>query len=287
MADKFAKFTEHARHALTLANEEAARFKHSYIGTEHILLGLLREQEGVAAQVLMSLGIESYKVRSAVEFIIGRGDRMVMGEIGLTPRAKKVIELAVDEARRLNHHYIGTEHLLLGLVREGEGIAAGVLESLGVSLDKVRAQVIHVLSQSSSYTQHEARQATPTTPGAPSGYSPGARRAFALAQAEAGRLGHSYLGTGHLLLGLLADREGAAARALTGLGLVLKAARAALARATWPADEAETPVGLTTRLERVLVLAAAEARRRGAGAVDAGHLLWGLVAERDNVAVAV
>jgi len=95
--------------------------------------------------VLNNLGIELNKVRSAVEFIIGRGDRMVMGEIGLTPRAKRVIELAVDEARRLNHHYIGTEHLLLGLVREGEGIAAGVLESLGVSLEKVRAQVIEVL----------------------------------------------------------------------------------------------------------------------------------------------
>jgi len=88
------------------------------------------------------------KVRSAVEFIIGRGDRIVLGEIGLTPRAKKVIELAVDEARRLNHHYIGTEHLLLGLVREGEGIAAGVLESLGVNLEKVRTQTIQVLSQS-------------------------------------------------------------------------------------------------------------------------------------------
>ena len=130
---------------LQLAQEEAQRFNHNYIGTEHILLGLVREGDGVAARVLDNLGIELPKVRSAVEFIIGRGDRMVMGEIGLTPRAKKVIELAVDEARRLNHHYIGTEHLLLGLVREGEGIAAGVLESLGVSLEKVRAQVIQVL----------------------------------------------------------------------------------------------------------------------------------------------
>src|SRR5205814_5357958 len=107
---------------------------------------------GVAARVLNNLGIELNKVRSAVEFIIGRGDRMVMGEIGLTPRAKRVIELAVDEARRLNHHYIGTEHLLLGLVREGEGIAAGVLESLGVSLEKVRSQVIEVLKSSSGYS---------------------------------------------------------------------------------------------------------------------------------------
>src|SRR6266511_834267 len=148
MADRFDKFTERARRVLQLAQEEAQRFNHNYIGTEHLLLGLVREGEGVAAKVLANLGVELNKVRSAVEFIIGRGDRAVMGEIGLTPRAKKVIELAVDEARRLGHHYIGTEHLLLGLVREGEGIAAGVLESLGVSLDKVRAEVTRILSQS-------------------------------------------------------------------------------------------------------------------------------------------
>src|SRR5262250_973474 len=144
--DRFDKFTERARKVLSLAQEEAQRFQHNYIGTEHLLLGLVREGEGVAAKVLSNLGVELNKVRSAVEFIIGRGDRIVLGEIGLTPRAKKVIELAVDEARRLNHHYIGTEHLLLGLVREGEGIASGVLESLGVNLERVRTQTIMVLS---------------------------------------------------------------------------------------------------------------------------------------------
>jgi ATP-dependent Clp protease ATP-binding subunit ClpC len=146
MADRFDKFTERARRVLTLAQEEAQRFNHNYIGTEHLLLGLVREGDGVAAKVLANLGVELNKVRSAVEFIIGRGDRAVLGEIGLTPRAKKVIELAVDEARRLNHHYIGTEHLLLGLVREGEGIAAGVLESLGVNLERVRAETTRILS---------------------------------------------------------------------------------------------------------------------------------------------
>ncbi len=164
MADRFDKFTERARRVLTLAQEEALRFNHNYIGTEHLLLGLVREGDGVAAKVLANLGVELNKVRSAVEFIIGRGDRAVMGEIGLTPRAKKVIELAVDEARRLGHHYIGTEHLLLGLVREGEGIAAGVLESLGVSLDKVRAEVTRILSQSmpQGAAQGSARSATRT-----------------------------------------------------------------------------------------------------------------------------
>ena len=113
--------------------------------------------------MLGNLGVELNRVRSAVEFIIGRGDRMIVGEIGLTPRAKKVIELAVDEARRLGHHYIGTEHLLLGLVREGEGIAAGVLEIAGRQPGKVRTQVIHVLSQSNSpHSEPKHGSKTPT-----------------------------------------------------------------------------------------------------------------------------
>jgi ATP-dependent Clp protease ATP-binding subunit ClpC len=147
---------------LSLANEEAARFNHNYIGTEHLLLGLVREGDGVAARVLSNMGVQLQKVRAAVEFIIGRGERPPQGEIGLTPRAKRVIELAFDEARKQNHHYIGTEHLLLGLVREGEGIAAGVLESLGVNLEKVRSQVIQVINQSSTYSQQG--KATTKTP---------------------------------------------------------------------------------------------------------------------------
>jgi ATP-dependent Clp protease ATP-binding subunit ClpC len=168
--DRFDKFTDRARKVLTLAQDEAQRFNHNYIGTEHLLLGLVREGEGVAARVLENMNVELPKVRTAVEFIIGRGDRPVVGEVGLTPRAKRVIELAIDEARRLGHNYIGTEHLLLGLVREGEGIAAGVLESLGVNLDKVRHEVIRVLSQStaagpgssSSDTKRGSGSKTPT-----------------------------------------------------------------------------------------------------------------------------
>src|SRR5579875_1837542 len=162
MNERFDKFTERARKVLTLAQEEAQRFNHNYIGTEHLLLGLVREGEGVAAKVLSNLGVELTKVRSAVEFIIGRGERPPQGEIGLTPRAKKVIELAVDEARRLGHHYIGTEHLLLGLIREGEGIAAGVLESLGVNLEKVRSEVIKVLTQSGPAPHHGDRRSSKT-----------------------------------------------------------------------------------------------------------------------------
>lgn len=147
MADRFDKFTERARKILSLAQEEAQRLNHNYIGTEHILLALVRENDCVAARVLSNLGVELNKARSAVEFIIGRGDRAPAGETGLTTRARKVIELAVDEARRFNHHYIGTEHLLLGLLREGEGVGASVLESLGVNLERARAEVSRVLSQ--------------------------------------------------------------------------------------------------------------------------------------------
>ncbi len=147
MASRFEKFSERARRVLTIAQEEARNLNHSYIGTEHILLGLVREEEGVAARVLTNLGIGLSKVRSAVEFIIGRGEKPSAGETGLTPRAKKVIELAIDEARQMGHNYIGTEHLLLGLLREGEGVASSVLDSFGITLERARAETAHILTQ--------------------------------------------------------------------------------------------------------------------------------------------
>ncbi len=150
MASRFEKFSERARRVLTLAQEEAQHLNHSYIGTEHILLGLLREEDGVAAKVLTSLGANLGKVRSGVEFIIGRGEKPNTGEIGLTPRAKRVIELAIDEARHLGHNYIGTEHLLLGLLHEGGGVAAGVLDSFGITLEQVRNETIKILSQNAN-----------------------------------------------------------------------------------------------------------------------------------------
>ena len=158
MADRFNRFTVRARKVLTLAQEEAQRLQHNYIGTEHLLLGLVREGEGLAAKVLTALDVDLDMARDRVEGIIGRGKRVVLGEIGLTPRAKKVIELAVDEARRLNHHYIGTEHLLLGLLREGSGIGAGLLEDLGVSLNRARHEVMQALN----YATGSSRARRPT-----------------------------------------------------------------------------------------------------------------------------
>lgn len=138
---KFDQFTERARSVLRYAQQEAQRFNHTYIGTEHLLLGLLRATDGIAARALTNLHVELDAVRAAIEAIIGRGDRIVLGDIGLTPRSKKSLELAIDEARRLNHRYVGTEHILLGLVREGDGIAAGVLKDFAVTPGKVRAEV--------------------------------------------------------------------------------------------------------------------------------------------------
>ncbi|MFL2627024.1 MAG: ATP-dependent Clp protease ATP-binding subunit [Dehalococcoidia bacterium] len=160
MSSRFEKFSEKARKVLSLAQEEAQRFNHNYIGTEHILLGLVKESDGAAARILVSLSLELNKVRSAVEFIIGRGERRpTPGEIGLTPRAKKVIELAVDEARRLNQQFIGTEHLLIGIMREGEGVASGVLESLGLNLDKIRSEATRISSQT-GYTPSSSSSKT-------------------------------------------------------------------------------------------------------------------------------
>jgi len=157
MASRFEKFSERARRALTRAQEEAQRFGHNYIDTEHILLGLIAEEDSVASKVLANLGVPPNKIRAAVEFVVGRGERSAIGEVGLTPRAKRVIELAVDEARRLNHSYIGTEHLLLGLLRDREGAAVGVLESFGVTFDKAQTEINNVLSQSAPQSRAVAR----------------------------------------------------------------------------------------------------------------------------------
>ena len=141
----FERFTDRARRVVVLAQEEARMLNHNYIGTEHILLGLIHEGEGVAAKALESLGISLDAVRQQVEEIIGQGQQAPSGHIPFTPRAKKVLELSLREALQLGHNYIGTEHILLGLIREGDGVAAQVLVKLGADLNRVRQQVVQLL----------------------------------------------------------------------------------------------------------------------------------------------
>jgi ATP-dependent Clp protease ATP-binding subunit ClpC len=161
----FGRFTERAQKVLVLAQEEARRFHHTFVGTEHILLGLVREGDGIAAKVLLSLGVELDSVRSEIEKLIGKGDqRSVPQGVNYTPRAKKMIELAIEEGQNLGHNYVGTEHLLLGLIREGEGIAAQVLTNLGVDLVRARKSVLSLLGNSDEPLLEENTKSVSSTP---------------------------------------------------------------------------------------------------------------------------
>jgi ATP-dependent Clp protease ATP-binding subunit ClpA len=291
MSDRFDKFTERARRVLQLAQEEAQRFNHNYIGTEHILLGLIREYDGVAGRVLNNMGVELPDVRARVEAAIGSSERIVRGEIGLTPRAKRIIELAVDESRRLNHHYIGTEHLLLGLVRLGEGTAAEVLDSLGFSLEKVRAQVIEVLKSSSSRFSSSGHFAGHgEVADLFSWFTEAGQRAQQYAQEEAQLLGHMHIGTEHLLLGLLRTR-GIASQVLGDLGMTLDEARAAVEALSnhkggnlW--DKADEK-SVTDETKGAIQAAVQEARDLGHTYIDTEHLLLGALRDGSGIIIDV
>ncbi|CCF84664.1 Clp protease N-terminal domain-containing protein [Nitrolancea hollandica] len=281
MPEEFQKFTDRALRVLTLAREEAQRFNHNYIGTEHLLLGLVREEGGVAARVLRNMGVDLVKARTAVEFIIGRGDSMIVDEMRLTPRAKRVIELADREAQKLHHHFIGTEHLLLGILTEGQGIAAGVLASLGVPLAEVRQQILSVIGQ--TYVPEDSE-----TPDKFQKFTERAREVLRYAQEEAQRLNHTYIGPEHLLLGLVREGDGVAARVLSNMGVDLRKVRAAVASIIGPRDSAAVhELGLTPRAKQVIELAVDEARRLNHRYIGTEHLLLGLLAEGQSVAVGV
>jgi ATP-dependent Clp protease ATP-binding subunit ClpC len=199
----FERFTDRARRVVVLAQEEARLLDHNYIGTEHILLGLLHESEGVAAAALESLGMSLPAVRGQVQEIVGRGSSSPSGHVPFTPRAKKVLELSLREALELGHNHIGTEHLLLGVLREGEGVAAQVLVTLGVDLSRARARVLELLDG----------LPTPDDP-VP---GPGPRSGGMLAGQES-----------ELLTVLLADEESLLCRALGQLGIPASDLRGAI-----------------------------------------------------------
>jgi hypothetical protein len=165
--DRFARFTDRARQVMVLVQEEARLLNHNYVGTEHILLGLLREGDGVAAKALASLGISLEAVRGQVEEIIGQGQCAPTGHIPFTPRAKKVMELSLREALQLGHNYVGTEHILLGLLREGEGVAAQVLVKLGASLARLHQQILRLLADGTPTSYDERKP-----PSGPAGRQP-------------------------------------------------------------------------------------------------------------------
>jgi ATP-dependent Clp protease ATP-binding subunit ClpA len=261
-AGPFDRFSDRGKRVLALAQDEAIRHNHNYIGTEHLLAALLRDGDTVAARALTSLGIDLAKVRTALEFIVGRGDQTTSpSEITLSPRTKKVIELSIDEARRMGHPHLGPEHILLGLIREGEGIASGVIESLGVSLPTLRMKVIELLAQSGA----PPRPTYAPPPTQARGYGPfnrftdRAKRALALAQDEAIRMGHTYIGPEHLLLGLarladLTQADPSMKRIFDTLGLTPEQIRTELGKVIPPSGQPSSPTEITLSPETKEVL---------------------------------
>ncbi len=288
----FDRFNDRAKRVLALAQDEAIRFNHNYIGTEHLLLGLIREGEGVAARVLDSLGVDLSKLRRAIEFTIGRGDPTTSpSEITLAPPMKKAVELAIDEARKLGHSHVGTEHLLLGIVRQSESTAAKLLGSLGVDLERVRHDVIATLGQPHRELGASAPAAVSPQPagqfaGPFDRFTDRAKRVLALAQDEAIRFNHNYIGTEHLLIGLIREEEGVAARALNTLGVELDKARTALGFIIGRGEAATTPseITLSPRTKKVIELAVDEARKLGQARVSTEHILLGLAREGEGIA---
>ncbi|MGH2490556.1 MAG: Clp protease N-terminal domain-containing protein, partial [Candidatus Limnocylindria bacterium] len=279
----FGRFNDRAKRVLAFAQDEAMRLKHNYIGTEHLLVGLLRDEENVATRVLESLGVDLSKARTAVEFIIGVGaEPRALSDITLSPRTKKVIELAIDEARLLGQGQVGPEHILLGLVREGQGIASGVIESLGVTLSKVRQQLLAALGQKDTDRTGSAD---------PFIFDQGpfdllddtAKRVLLHAEQEARQMRHNWVGTEHVLIALTSYGM---ARLLHQLGVTLDLARAGVFKSVPPRATDVTTVTVTTRVKtligKAIVLAAPSS-----GGVRPHHLLLALVDDAGGIGAQV
>jgi ATP-dependent Clp protease ATP-binding subunit ClpA len=302
----FERFTDRARRIVVLAQDESRALDHDYIGTEHILLGLLRLGEGPAYQALSSEGVELDAVREQVVEHVGRGAKPPAGHIPFTPRAKKVLELALREALQLGDNFIGSEHVLLGLLREGEGLACRIIAEGGTDLGAVRSRLLTVVGRRGPLTPPERGgragrvwqsltaplRGGPAPPGpAPDQtpvlrrFTPAAWRVTLLAQSEALRLGGTAAGPEHLLLGILAEEEGRGAQALaSAAGLDLDEARrriAGLVGAPEPVEPPPVEPGFSPGGLDVLEFALVEALARGRNGIDTEDLLLGLVRQAE------
>jgi ATP-dependent Clp protease ATP-binding subunit ClpA len=279
----FDRFNDRAKRVLALAQDEAIRFNHNYIGVEHLLLGLVREGEGAAARALASLGVELSKVRTAVEFAIGRGDSTTSPtEITLSPRTKKVIEFAIDEAQKLGHKHVGTEHLLLGIVREGTSMATGILESLGLTLEKVRQQVIATLGQGGG----EGTRPIPrfrSFAGAP---VQSGQQTMMIAAEEARKLGHDWIGSEHILLAITKVVNTQAAKALASLSVDYDKVKAEVQKVVPPREGTPNEMTLTPRAQKIVGYASGFGDASGHGLAPE-TLLLALVVDSDGIAAQV
>jgi ATP-dependent Clp protease ATP-binding subunit ClpA len=258
----FERFTNRARHVVVLAQEEARRLHHNYIGTEHVLLGLLGEPDGLAFRALERFGMSLEGTREEVKAIVGTGNATVSGHIPFTPRAKKILELALREALQLHHNYIGTEHILLGVIREGDGVGAQILKQHSADLTPIRMAVLDLLSTMPTEATRGRRWLRRRMAVAGPGEAPEPGESAELhttpaadtSLSEAARLaGSQPVGSHHLLLAALGDPDTAAARALAALGVDLDQAREALRNAdvTGTSDEQPEEAGRRQMLIRV------------------------------------
>ena len=279
----FQGFTEPAREVLVLGQEEARALKHGWIGTEHLLLGLLSEQEGLAAPALQSLGVSVEAIRKQVVRILGLGEQVTSGRLPFTPRAKKVLELSLREAMALGHAYIGPEHILLGLVRENEGLASRILLDFDAAAAQVRSELYAAMdvTAGSDCSRPEQGRRWPS----PARFTERSRHVLLVAQEEARAIQHRYIGTEHLLLGLLGEKQGVAAQALESLAVTVERVREQMVRILGAGEHLPSgQLPLTPRTSTVLGLALREARSRGHDHIHTGHLLLGLLREDEGVA---
>jgi len=271
----FERFTDRARKAMALANQEAQRFNHKYIGTEHILLGLAKEGTGLAAMVLKGFDVDLRKVRLEIEKLVRSGPDMVpMGKLPVTPEAKQVVDFAIEEADKLKDSSVDTEHVLLGLIRQNESVAVQALANLGLQADEVRRQVLAIVN--------DAPVAPPFLYSEPwDRFTDHFRRVMSLANQEAKRLNHEYVGTEHFLLGIL--------KADTGVAANVQKARDEVEKLVRPRPDKELPDKLpqTPRAKKAIEYAFEEARTLGHCYVGTEHLLLGLIREHDGVAAHV
>ncbi|GJD22726.1 hypothetical protein RIVM261_076820 [Rivularia sp. IAM M-261] len=278
----FERFTSKAIKAIMLAQEEARRLGHNFVGTEQILLGLIGEATGIAAQVLLSMGIKLKPARIEVEKIIGRGSGFVESEIPFTPRAKKILEFSVEEADKLEHNYIGTEHLLLGLVKEKEGIAIRVLEILGITISIIRDKVIKKLNEATEASDSRINSALELL-------TEKANTAIILAQEEAQSFGENFLGPELILLGVIKEGTGVAANVLKSMGVSFEETRIEIKKLIGKSSDDNTSIDFlfTPKAKKVLKMSLKEAQELEHNYISTEHLLLGLISGEKNSAVKV
>jgi hypothetical protein len=295
LAAMFEKFTNRSQRVMVLAREEARALNHSYVGSEHILLGLLREGVGVGAVALESIGVTQQAVRAKVIEIAGEGQPPTADDIPFTRGAQSALERSRDEASRLGDGYVGTESILLALTAERDGAAAQVLLRLGADLDRVRLRVTELLTGAyHAANDSPARDSAAAETGAGSGsstferFTDRARRVVVMAQDEARALNHGYIGTEHILLGLVREGDGVAAKALGSLGISLETLRRQVEEIIGRGPQAPSGhISFTPRGKKVLELALLEASELNHGYIGTEHILLGLVREGDGVAAQV